>query len=48
MVAVETLPGIGRGGKRKMMEEVNSTMIYCKNFCKCHNVSPTIIIKKLK
>jgi hypothetical protein len=21
-----------------MMEGVNSTMIYCKNFCKCHNV----------
>jgi hypothetical protein len=20
--------------------EVNSTMIYCKNFCKCHNVPP--------
>jgi hypothetical protein len=19
---------------------VNSTMIYCKNFCKCHNISP--------
>jgi hypothetical protein len=23
-----------------MMEGVNSTMIYCKNFCKCHNVPP--------
>jgi hypothetical protein len=30
-----------------MMEEVNSTMINCKNFCKCHNVSPSeTIIKK--
>jgi hypothetical protein len=35
-----------------MMEEVNSSMIYliyCKNFCKCHNVPPpstTIIVKK--
>jgi hypothetical protein len=25
-------------GIRRMMEEVNSTMIDCKNFCKCHNV----------
>jgi hypothetical protein len=24
---------------------VNSTMIYCKNFCKCHNVPPATIIK---
>jgi hypothetical protein len=23
-----------------MIEGVNSTMIYCKNFCKCLNVSP--------
>jgi hypothetical protein len=23
-----------------MMEQVNSTMIHCKNFCKCHNVPP--------
>jgi hypothetical protein len=23
-----------------MMEGVNSTMIYCKNFCKYHNVPP--------
>jgi hypothetical protein len=21
-----------------MMEEVDSTMIYCEHFCKCHNV----------
>jgi hypothetical protein len=27
-------------GRRKMMEGVNSTMIFCKNFCKCHNVPP--------
>jgi hypothetical protein len=35
-----------------MMEEMNSTMIYllyCKNFCKCHNVlSPSTTIKKKK
>jgi hypothetical protein len=33
-----------------MMEGVNSTTIYCKNFCKYHNVqqypSTTIIFKK--
>jgi hypothetical protein len=23
-----------------MMEGMNSSRIYCKNFCKCHNVSP--------
>jgi hypothetical protein len=23
-----------------MIERVNSTTTYCKNFCKCHNVSP--------
>jgi hypothetical protein len=23
-----------------MMERVNSTVVYCKNFCKCHNVPP--------
>jgi hypothetical protein len=30
-----------RGGKRRMVEEMNSSMIYliyCKNYCKCHNV----------
>jgi hypothetical protein len=36
-----------------MMEEVNLSMIYliyCKNFCKCHNVPPpnTTIKKRLK
>jgi hypothetical protein len=23
---------------KEMMEGMNSTMKYCKNFCKCHNV----------
>jgi hypothetical protein len=23
-----------------VLEGVDSTMIYCKNFCKCHNVPP--------
>jgi hypothetical protein len=36
-----------------MMERMNSSMIYmtgCKNFCKCHNVSPasTTIKKEIK
>jgi hypothetical protein len=30
----------GRGDKRKMMEGVNSTTMYYKNFGKCHNVPP--------
>jgi hypothetical protein len=34
---VETIPGM-EGGRRKM-ERVNSTMIYCKNFYKCHHIS---------
>jgi hypothetical protein len=29
-----------------MMEGVNSTVIYCKNFCKCHSVPPSTIRKK--
>jgi hypothetical protein len=38
----------GERGWRRMMEEMNSSMIYlihCKNLCKCHNVLlPSIII----
>jgi hypothetical protein len=31
------------------MEGVSSTMKYCKNFCKCHNVPPVQYnLKKLK
>jgi hypothetical protein len=40
MRPVETIPGIGKGSTKRMMEEVNSTMIYWKNFCKCHNAHP--------
>jgi hypothetical protein len=29
---VETIPGMREGGQRRMMEGVNSTMIYCNNF----------------
>jgi hypothetical protein len=41
---VETIPGMGGGGIRRMMEGVNSTMIYliyCKNFCKSQNIPTT-------
>jgi hypothetical protein len=34
----ETIPGMGQGGYRRMMEGVNLIMPYCKNFGKCHNV----------
>jgi hypothetical protein len=30
----------GREDKKRKMEGLNSTMIYCKNICKCHNVPP--------
>jgi hypothetical protein len=37
----------GWGIKDNNVEEVNSSMIYCKNICKCHNVhSPSTTIKK--
>jgi hypothetical protein len=32
MRPMETIPGIGGGGYMRMMEGVNSTMVYCKNF----------------
>jgi hypothetical protein len=38
MRLVETIPGMGRRGINKDDVGSNSTMIYCKNFCKCHNV----------
>jgi hypothetical protein len=45
----ETISGMVAGGKRRMMEGVISTTIYCKNFCKFHNVTLiTTIIKKEK
>jgi hypothetical protein len=36
----ETIPGMGGGGERRMMEGVNLTNIYCKHFCKCYNIPP--------
>jgi hypothetical protein len=41
MRPVKTIPGMREGGGIKENDGgVNSTMIYCKNFDKCHNVSP--------
>jgi hypothetical protein len=40
---VETIPRMGVRGKKENEGRVNSSMIYliyCKNFCKYHNVSP--------
>jgi hypothetical protein len=41
---VDTIPGMGRGRiKENDGGGLNSSMIYliyCKNFCKCHNVPP--------
>jgi hypothetical protein len=37
MRPVQTIPGMGG---RRMMEGVNSTIVYCKNFYKCYNVPP--------
>jgi hypothetical protein len=37
------------GGIKRMVEEVNSSMVYLiyyKNTCKCHNVPPPSTIKK--
>jgi hypothetical protein len=46
-----TIPGMG-GWRRRMVKEINSSMIhllYCKNFCKCHNVPPpSTILKNMK
>jgi hypothetical protein len=36
MSPVETIPGIGGGRIKENDGGVKSTMICCKNFCKCH------------
>jgi hypothetical protein len=38
MRPVETIPGMGGRELKENDGGVNSTMIYCKNFYKCHNV----------
>jgi hypothetical protein len=48
MRPVETIPGMGGEEIKENGGGVNSGMIYCKNFYKCHNVpqyNSTIIIK---
>jgi hypothetical protein len=40
MRPAETVPRMGRRGIKKNGGGVNSTVIYCKNFCKCHIASP--------
>jgi hypothetical protein len=51
-IHAENVPAIGEGEMKKTSGEVYSSMIYlvrCKNFCKCHNVSPSsTTIKKRK
>jgi hypothetical protein len=50
MRPVETIPGMGWGAQRRMVEGVNSSIIFlidCKNFCKCHNVPPSTTIKNV-
>jgi hypothetical protein len=37
---VETILGMEEKGIGKLMEGVNSTMIYFKEFCKCHIAPP--------
>jgi hypothetical protein len=52
MRPVETISEMGRGEIKEDGKGVNSSMIYfiyCKNFCKYHNVPPSsITIKKGK
>jgi hypothetical protein len=38
MRPVETVPEMGGGGIKDHDGGVNSNVIYCKNFCKCHSV----------
>jgi hypothetical protein len=40
MRPVETIPEMGEVGIKENDGGVNSVIIYCKNFCKCHNVPP--------
>jgi hypothetical protein len=40
MRPVEITPGKEGGRIKKMVEDVNSALIHCKNFCKCPNVLP--------
>jgi hypothetical protein len=45
---VETVQGIREGECMREVEEGESSMIYCKNLCKCYNVpTPNTTIKKI-
>jgi hypothetical protein len=52
MIPVETTPGInGRGGgndREWLRGQIHVYLIYCKNPCKCHIVSPFITTIKGK
>jgi hypothetical protein len=49
---IETIPGMWGGeNKEEWWKGVNSSImcsIYCKNFCKCHNVPPSSTTTKNK
>jgi hypothetical protein len=38
MRPVETIPVMREGRIKENDGRVNSTVMYCKTFCKCHNV----------
>jgi hypothetical protein len=40
MTPAETISGMGRREIKESDGGVNSTIIYCENFCKCHNIPP--------
>jgi hypothetical protein len=40
MRPVESIPGMQEGGIKENVGGVNLSIIYCKNFCKCHIVPP--------
>jgi hypothetical protein len=44
---VETIPGMGVEWTKENDGGVNSTMIYCKNFCKCHSIPPVQELVKI-
>jgi hypothetical protein len=53
MLSVETIPEMGGGGDDKEVgggaNSIIIYLIYCNNFCECHNVPPTnITVKKKK
>jgi hypothetical protein len=40
MRLVAAFPGMGQGGIKENDGGVNSILVHCKNFCKCHSVPP--------